>query len=338
LHDFEGASAERPRLVEQLLHARLLSLQIEGQGEREVERVSIIHEALIARWERLKDAIQASRDRLRRRARFELDLNEWQLRGGDLLSGGRLADALALQRDNDPVVGSEAARRFLALSQERFAEEQRRIVIGRLRKSALRGLAGGALGFGLAFLAAYLPQVPFSLTSPSFAASLFTRVVGAIFMAASGAVAGLIFSLGFDLLQARTPGWSNWLRSGLLGAFAFAIPLLFNTFLLTAGLRFIDTLLAVFQGGLWGFTAGIGAWWVGKTTRAPWLSLAMVSLAAGLSLCLGQRIGEAFGAPGLRIESTMSNLESIVPIFLAGAIAPLMLLLIGRFARPKEVP
>ncbi len=95
-HDFEAVSPERPPLVEQLLHARLLSLQVEGQGESEVERVSIIHEALIARWDRLKEAIQTSRNKLRRRARFELDLNEWQNQGGDLLGGGRLADALAL--------------------------------------------------------------------------------------------------------------------------------------------------------------------------------------------------------------------------------------------------
>jgi hypothetical protein len=135
-HDFERVLPDRPRLVEQLLHARLLSLQVEGQGESEVERLSIIHEALITRWERLKETIQVSRDRLRRRARFELDLNEWQLRGGDLLSGARLADALALLNENDPIVGSEPARRFLALSQERFAAEQRRIVLDRLRNSS----------------------------------------------------------------------------------------------------------------------------------------------------------------------------------------------------------
>jgi len=248
-HDFERVLPDRPRLVEQLLHARLLSLQVEGQGEGEVERLSIIHEALIARWDRLKDAVQSSRERLRRRARFELDLNEWQLRNGDLLSGARLADALALLNENDPILGSEPARRFLALSQERFAAEQRRIVLDRLRNSALRGLAGGALGFGLAFLLVYLPQVN----------DLFTLVVGAIFMAASGAVAGLIFSLGFDVLKGRSPGWRAWLLAGLLGAFAFALPLLVNTILLTAQLKLIDTLLAVLQGGLWGFAAGIGA-------------------------------------------------------------------------------
>jgi hypothetical protein len=161
-------------------------------------------------------------------------------------------------------------------------------------------------------------------------------------MAASGAVAGLIFFLGFDALQSRSPGWSAWLLAGLLGAVAFAIPLLVNTILLTAQLELIDTLLAVLQGGLWGFAAGIGAWWVSRTSRPPWLSLSTVSLFAGLALLLGQMIAGALSASGVIIKQMPGIILSIdlapqlVAIFLAGAIAPLALLLVGRRRKSED--
>jgi hypothetical protein len=161
-------------------------------------------------------------------------------------------------------------------------------------------------------------------------------------MAASGAVAGLIFFLGFDALQGRSPGWSAWLLAGLLGAVAFAIPLLVNTILLTAQLKLIDTLLAVLQGGLWGFVAGIGAWWVSKTSRPPWLCLSTVSLVAGLALLVGQIIAGALRASGVIIKQMPGIIPSIdlapqlVAIFLAGAIAPLTLLLVGRRRKSED--
>lgn len=327
-HEFEAISPERPRLVEQLLHARLLNVQVEGQGESEVERVSIIHVALIARWERLKEAIQASRDRLRRRARFELDLNEWLQRGGDLLSGVRLADALALQREQDPVVQSETARRFLALSQARFVAEQRKVVAGMRRESALRGLAGGALGFGLAFFVAYLPQIDY----------FPTLLLGAIFVAAAGAAAGMLYSLGFDALKARHPGGNTWLQSALLGAFTFTLPFLVANFLLAGLDDVIDAMKNLLQFGLWGFVVGAGAWLASQIHRPAWIGFVAVALAAGLALALGQFVWQALSIPDRILDVvTPERAPSLVEIFLAGAFAPFAILLVSILRKSENV-
>ena len=320
-HDFEAVSPDRPPLVEQLLHARLLAMQVEGQGENEVERLSIIHEALIARWDRLREAIQASRDRLRRRARFELELNEWQQRGGDLLSGGRLADALALQREQDPVVQSEIARRFLALSQERFAAEQRKEVAGLRRERALRGLAAGALAFGLLALISFLPQ---NIES-------FTLLVGSLFIAAAGAPAGLVYNLGLQELCNHPRRRLAIFLAGLVGYLAFLFPLLTNAGLQSTSLTAIPPVIA--QAVIWGFVAGSSAFWAVISPRSIWLRLRdrFYPIRAGALIGRGHRPHSGLPdrtlatPPGLAIVGVAP-----VMVFLGGCLVQIVLLLVSR--------
>jgi hypothetical protein len=317
-HEFEKAAPERPRLVEQLLHARLLNVQVEGQGESEIERVSIIHEALITRWERLKEAVQSSRDRLRRRARFELDLKEWQQRGGDLLSGARLADALALQREHDPLVGSEPARNFLALSQERFLAEQRKEVAGLRRERALRGLAAGALAFGLLSLLTYQPQFDFS-----------TNVLATLFVGTIGALAGLIYNFGLQHVRDSRGGLPGILLAGATGSMALATPIIIRSWLVSSHLD----LFIILEALVWGFIAGSSAYWAIRSPWPGWQRILVASILSGLALMLGESIGHALIIPN-RTGATLQDLGivGLSPglVFLGGALVQIILLLVTR--------
>jgi hypothetical protein len=317
-HDFEKAAPDRPRLVEHLLHARLLNVQVESQGESEIERVSIIHEALITRWERLKEAVQASRDRLRRRARFELDLNEWQVRGGDLLSGARLADALALQRENDPVVGNEPARNFLALSQERFVAEQRKEVAGLRWERALRGLASGALAFGLLSLLTYQPQFDFS-----------TNVLATLFVATTGALAGLIFTLGLHHGRDSRDGLAGIMLAVASGSIALAFPIIIRSWLVSS---YLDLFIAL-EALIWGFIAGSSAYWAIRSPRPGWQRILIAAILSGLALMLGESIGHALIVPD-RTGAALQDLGivGLSPglVFLGGALVQVILLLVTR--------
>ncbi|GEM_PF-4772070 len=91
-------TAERPerrRLIDQLVQAGLLSAATEA-SDPPVETIDIVHEALIANWQRLRDAIAIERERLRRRSRFEQRLRDWEADERSdtrLLTGVDLAEA-----------------------------------------------------------------------------------------------------------------------------------------------------------------------------------------------------------------------------------------------------
>jgi len=299
---------------------------VESQGESEVERVSIIHEALIARWDRLKEAIQTSRNKLRRRARFELDLNEWQNQGGDLLGGGRLADALALLNENDPIVRSEPARRFLKLSQERFVAEQRKEVAGRRRDSILRGAVAGAVAFGLLYFLAFLFQIEDTII----------LLLGVVFIAALGALAGVIYNLGLGYVLAKQWGLVGILLGGILGSTAFAFPMLIGSLLLT---NYINQFV-LFQALLWGFMVGSSALWAVGSQRSAWLRLLIACVLSGLGLVLGEMLGHALTIPS-RVITPSSNLTgAVVPwvLILAGGLVQLVLLLVTRLVTLAHPP
>ncbi len=125
-----GDQPERARLIDELVAARLLSRSVEACGGPDdgppVDVVDIIHETLIANWERLRQAIVERREALQERARFELALDEWQQHERDdayLLAGVRLAEALAQQ--NDIALRAEPARELLRRSLDRREAERR---------------------------------------------------------------------------------------------------------------------------------------------------------------------------------------------------------------------
>lgn len=116
---------QRERLIADLVTARLLATDRAESEERET--VDLVHEALLNSWSRLKEVIAAERDHLRRRERFLLALQEWQVNGQHddyLLSGVRLAEAEALQQHRDSVLHHGDAAAFMQRSIQRRTEEQ----------------------------------------------------------------------------------------------------------------------------------------------------------------------------------------------------------------------
>ncbi|MEZ4834138.1 MAG: hypothetical protein R2873_19510 [Caldilineaceae bacterium] len=119
LADIVQANVQRRRLVDELSLSRLLSVDRERQAGT-VEVVDIIHDSLIANWDRLQNEIEAQRERLRKRARFEHSLAEWQAHGnvdGFLLTGVWLKAAQELQAADDVSLRDAAALDYLRRSQ-----------------------------------------------------------------------------------------------------------------------------------------------------------------------------------------------------------------------------
>lgn len=127
--ELEQSSAHRPRLIEELVNARLLSAASETRNGEDVEVIDIIHESLIDNWGRLRNAIEEQRQQLQRRARFKLWLGEWLRNGRQdgylLLTDMQLAEARALVEERDIEVQGEEARGFYRRSLEYHEAEQR---------------------------------------------------------------------------------------------------------------------------------------------------------------------------------------------------------------------
>jgi WD40 repeat protein len=134
----------RERLVDDLAHARLL--RVEG------DTVDLIHEALLTGWPRLREAIGAERDHLRRRERFLLALDEWLThnRHDDyLLSGVRLAESETLLQQGDGVFQRAEAEALVQRSaQQRDAKRRREIWRLRMFVGVLSVFLIVALGLG----------------------------------------------------------------------------------------------------------------------------------------------------------------------------------------------
>nr|WP_238613456.1 WD40 repeat domain-containing protein [Candidatus Oscillochloris fontis] len=126
-----GGDPTRQELIDELVHARLLSKDLEHRDGRDVEVVDIIHESLIHNWQRLQDEIAAQRATLQKRARFRLAVAEWrdqQQHSDYLLTGVRLAEAESLAAQDDSVLREDDAAEFYTQSlHQRDAEQQRAI-------------------------------------------------------------------------------------------------------------------------------------------------------------------------------------------------------------------
>jgi len=129
-HELAHGSLYRPRLIEELVNARLLAAASEMRNGADVEVIDIIHESLIDNWERLRNAIETQRQQLQRRARFKLWLGEWlrneQQDGYLLLTSVQLAEVRALDEQNDIELQNPTARNFYRRSVEHQEAEQHR--------------------------------------------------------------------------------------------------------------------------------------------------------------------------------------------------------------------
>jgi hypothetical protein len=221
---------EPPRLVEDMVDARLLSVETEMNGTETVETVDLIHESLITGWDLLEKAIEERRDQLRRRVRFEQTLAEWMDPKNDkkeLLRGVRLEEARELREGGDIALSREEAREFLRLSEEE-AEAERRgdlererdriraVAVSEHLRKELRGLVGGAAGFALAFLATYWQQaVDRSLL-------LFVTLVHTLPRLSPGCCSSYSSTRLLRHQKSRIgaadcrPGWARWPSPGLL--------------------------------------------------------------------------------------------------------------------------
>ena len=128
--ELEQGSAQRPRLIEELVNARLLAAARETRNGEDVEVIDIIHESLIDNWERLRDAIDEQRQQLQRRARFKLWLGEWvrseRKDGYLLLTDMQLAEAQVLVEGRDIEAQGVDAQEFYQRSIEYHEAEQQK--------------------------------------------------------------------------------------------------------------------------------------------------------------------------------------------------------------------
>ncbi|MFZ4657594.1 MAG: effector-associated domain EAD1-containing protein [Caldilineaceae bacterium] len=132
--------ADKQRLIDDLSHARLVSISTEGSHDQPVEAVTIIHEALITNWARLQEEVQERRQQLQQRARFEQQVKEWSARAQNddyLLTGVYLAQARELARKQDIALTNALARKFLTRSIDvNEAEQRRRLAEAEARAAA----------------------------------------------------------------------------------------------------------------------------------------------------------------------------------------------------------
>ncbi len=132
--------ADKQRLIDDLSHARLVSISTEGAHDQPVEAVTIIHEALITNWARLQQEVQERRQQLQQRTRFEQQVKEWSARAQNddyLLTGVYLAQARELARKQDIALTNALAREFLTRSIDvNEAEQQRRLAEAEARAEA----------------------------------------------------------------------------------------------------------------------------------------------------------------------------------------------------------
>src|SRR5207302_947301 len=144
--------ADRAVLVDDLISARLLSSRLEKRptGPPEdpaldgvtadpndrVERIDIIHESLLKRWDRLRRAVDAGRELLKPRERFRVAVQSWiehDRADAYLLSGGQLSEVQVLAERGDTSLQNPAAQELLACSVER-AQRQEQVERDRQRR------------------------------------------------------------------------------------------------------------------------------------------------------------------------------------------------------------
>ena len=120
--EFVHGQKEAAKVIEKLVDGRLL---VSDKGELE-----IIHEALLWRWGVLRDWTERNREGKKRKQGIEDAAALWQSGAGELLTGSRLAAALAWDEEDAasfvPLGLNAKAREFLKASQKREEEERQK--------------------------------------------------------------------------------------------------------------------------------------------------------------------------------------------------------------------
>jgi hypothetical protein len=203
----------------------------------------------------------------------------------------------------------------------RQARQEVRRQMERIRNSALRGLLGGGIGIFLAVLIAYWGQIEIKLFS----------VFIAVYDILPGAVAGFMLVLSADLILASYRGrrrWMVWPVGALAGAISFTLLLLAHIAFTKLGQDPLAVFGVMFEGALWGAAAGLSVVLATGTRRPVWQSLLATAFLSGFALVLGDAVGGALEFRNKPLPIWLS--------FIAGAIFPLMIVLLAFAGRPAS--
>ncbi len=182
-----------------------------------------------------------------------------------------------------------------------------------IRNSALRGLIGGGIGFGLAYIC--LPYNRPTAWDASVGFYAYNTALRALF----GGISGFLLILTLDIILASFNGKQGRLRlplAGAAGAGTFALLLFVHRFL-GSGAGSLDPLplaSSALEGALWGAVVGAGTAGYLMAQRRRWAILAGAVLAGGIVLALAENF-----LGGLEIASLPS-------VLLAGMVMPLILI------------
>ncbi|MGW8225746.1 MAG: nSTAND1 domain-containing NTPase [Anaerolineales bacterium] len=314
--------------------ARLIVAQGEqsgGSGDR--RSISLAHDRLIHDWPWLKALVNENREAIALVSQLEAEANQWKRHKGEgsyLLSGKRLISAQDRLADKDLAL-SPLGQKFLEESIQQDQAYQRQIKVNQMRDSIIRGLIGGGVGFGMAFLLAFWPQLGSS--------DLILLIFGMIFMAASGAFAGLFLAGSVQALNSwseRFSRISSLAISGLVGAVAFSVPVMINYLLFAAPFEMEPAILILLEASLWGFAAGVSIYWSVSSSRPVWQILSVVGFICGLVLMFGELAADGFAIPD-RIQVVGEPESSPEPlpwlIFIVGALVPVLIAGAMRYKR-----
>ena len=183
-----------------------------------------------------------------------------------------------------------------------------------LRNSALRGLLGGAVGFG-----AFRWIVGSLIRDP--AAAIFLTLL----YATVGSLIGLLLTFSIDVSSAtflKARQGMRYLIGGLGGAIAFGLALaLFAYLSISSEDPLMSIFLAALEGGAWGLASGLVIAWGMNTSRPAWIFILSVSLAGGITLVLA--------------DSLLNVLTRSLPLQIAagGLVFPLFIAIGARLGR-----
>lgn len=255
-------------LLDRLVNARLLTVHEDG--------VEVAHEALIHHWPRLQRWLEENRERLQHHQRLTAAAEAWvelDHDAGALYRGVRLARARALAADPE-IPLSELEEHFLAESERalRMKAARRRAARQRVRVSALAGLLGGALAFGLTSWIAYQPLI----------GSGSLLAIQTVLRTLLGGISGLLLVVLSDMALAVPDGCRRWAQGAFGGALALGVLMVGNGLMVSS--QPLTWILSGVAGAVWGALAGAGRVWTEAQERPAWQALLLLTVAGALLL------------------------------------------------------
>ena len=215
----------------------------------------------------------------------------------DLLKAKHLVDLETRYRLSSASL-EERVQKWLAQRsiREKARDEVQQQVRG-IGASALRGLLGGAIGFGLAYIC-----LPYVARPTAWDVSIFYYAYNVALRALFGGLAGFAMVLAIDLIAASftTSAARRLQLSMAAGGVSVAFLLATHTFLGYFGADWGAALLkSAGEGAIWGALTGAGIMLCLERPAHKWLITGVASLVCGISLMLADLVlgGLAVSSP-----------------------------------------